>query len=158
MFKHYKDQATGNIYTLETDAFFRECERLRSLDPDSGFTEQEIAQIVVNCNNPLVEIEHAEMLQTTAASRASMIANLISATRAKREAVFARLAGHQSQALSDGDTDKAKAISNVQTELAEMTSVTFAGASTAEELVAVVAKEWERISALAPVSVQAAFK
>ncbi|ARV17416.1 hypothetical protein AEP_00454 [Curvibacter sp. AEP1-3] len=77
--------------------------------------------------------------------------------RAARVTVFGTLAGIQSQALADGDTATAKAISTIQTELAAITSIDLSGCKNGDDVERAFAMAWVTIAAGAPVKVAKAF-
>lgn len=77
--------------------------------------------------------------------------------RVARVAVFGTLAGIQSQALADGDTITAKAISSIQTELAAITSIDLSGCKNGDDVDLAFAKAWVTIAAGAPAKVAKAF-
>lgn len=77
--------------------------------------------------------------------------------RTARVAVFGTLAGIQSQALADGDTTSAKAISTIQTELAGITSIDLSGCKNGDDVERAFAVAWLSIAAGAPAKVAKAF-
>lgn len=86
-----------------------------------------------------------------------LIENAKARVRAARVAVFGTLAGIQSQALADGDTTTAKAISTIQTELAAITSIDLSGCKNGDEVDRAFAMAWVNIAAGAPAKVAKAF-
>lgn len=77
--------------------------------------------------------------------------------RAARVAVFATLAGIQSQALADGDTANAQAISTIQTQLADLPGIDLSACETAKDVEEAFALAWATIAATAPAKVAKAF-
>ena len=159
MFKHFKDDSTGQVYTVEDVQLDQAMQELRQRAEEGAeaISQEQVVQTIFQLANPVREISHDDMMEATATKPEELAANLLIATRSRRAAVFASLAGHQSQALADGDSKTAKAISKVQTALASITDLDLSGYKTAEQMIAAMDAEWARIKAMTPEAVQSAF-
>jgi hypothetical protein len=89
------------------------------------------------------------------------IGPLIEAAKAKvrtmRSSAFASLAGIQSQALANGDTATAKAISGLQDSLKALPDIDLTACKTQADIDAAFTAAWLAIVAAAPVNVASAF-
>lgn len=77
--------------------------------------------------------------------------------RAMRSGAFASLAGIQSQALANGDTATAKAISNLQDMLKVLPDIDLSGCKTQADIEAAFTAAWLAVVAAAPANVANAF-
>jgi hypothetical protein len=88
---------------------------------------------------------------------ADLKANAIVQVRTMRVSVFATLAGIQSQALSNGDTATAKAISGLQDSLKALPDTDLSKCQTQDDIDAAFTAGWVAIAEAAPANVVSAF-
>ena len=104
---------------------------------------------------PITDAE-AEALQPKP-GLADFKAAAIAQVRAMRVPVFATLAGIQSQALANGDTATALAISGLQDKLKALPQIDLSACQTQDDIDAAFVAGWMGIVAAAPANVVSAF-